>query len=421
MNEKTEERPESRTQTAGTENKERKRTDPQRQAQKRTAVAALLMLIPFCAFMYLIFGDTDAGEEPGTGGINTTIPDGKVQRIEASRQKAAEKVEAEALAGEKIQSLGEAVSLPEPDSALRITTSLPAGGIDRSQDAHREMARQIESFYSDPAPDPHTADLERELERLRGELTAKEAAESLARPDPMELVERQYALATKYFETPEKARTEMPAARGDRVPVTKVRRPPSRIVSTLARPSEDSAAAAENTPPRNSGFHTPVGASDALPANAIRACIAEDQTVNGNARLKLRLLEPLMAGETEVPENTVLYAAGRIDGRRLSVVVTSIEYGGSIIPVALTAYDTDGQAGLYIPNTAERTALKEGAANIGAGLGTSISFARSAGQQVAMDVVRGVMSGGSQYLASKMREAKVSVKAGYGVLLISEQ
>lgn len=330
MNEKTEERPESRTQTAGTENKERKRTDPQRQAQKRTAVAALLMLIPFCAFMYLIFGDTDAGEEPGTGGINTTIPDGKVQRIEASRQKVAEKVEAEALAGEKIQSLGEAVSLPEPDSALRITTSLPAGGIDRSQDAHREMARQIESFYSDPAPAPRTEELERELERLRGELAAKEAAESLARPDPMELVERQYALATKYFETPEKVRTEM-------------------------------------------------------------------------------------------PENTVLYAAGRIDGQRLSVVVTSIEYGGSIIPVALTAYDTDGQAGLYIPNTAERTALKEGAASIGAGLGTSISFARSAGQQVAMDVVRGVMSGGSQYLASKMREAKVSVKAGYGVLLISEQ
>ena len=158
-----------------------------------------------------------------------------------------------------------------------------------------------------------------------------------------------------------------------------------------------------------------------MPANAIRTCIAEDQTVNGDARLKLRLLEPLMAGETEVPENTVLYAAGRIDGQRLSVVVTSIEYGGSIIPVALTAYDTDGQAGLYIPNTAERTALKEGAASIGAGLGTSISFARSAGQQVAMDVVRGVMSGGSQYLASKMREAKVSVKAGYGVLLISEQ
>ena len=40
MNEKTEERPESRTQTAGTENKERKRTDPQRQAAKRKPRAA---------------------------------------------------------------------------------------------------------------------------------------------------------------------------------------------------------------------------------------------------------------------------------------------------------------------------------------------------------------------------------------------
>ena len=38
-------------------------------------------------------------------------------------------------------------------------------------------------------------------------------------------------------------------------------------------------------------------------------------------------------------------------------------------------------------------------ANIGGGLGTSISFARSAGQQVAMDITRGLMQGGSQYLA----------------------
>lgn len=101
MNEKTEERPESRTQTAGTENKERKRSDPQRQAQKRTAVAALLMLIPFCAFMYLIFGHRDTNEGVGTDGINTTIPDGKVQRIESSRQKAAEKIDAEAIVTEK--------------------------------------------------------------------------------------------------------------------------------------------------------------------------------------------------------------------------------------------------------------------------------------------------------------------------------
>lgn len=65
--------------------------------------------------------------------------------------------------------------------------------------------------------------------------------------------------------------------------------------------------------------------------------------------------------------------------------------------------------------------MKEAAANIGSGFGTSISFARSASQQLVMDVTRGVLSGGSQYLATKMREVKVSVKANYQLLLISQK
>lgn len=53
--------------------------------------------------------------------------------------------------------------------------------------------------------------------------------------------------------------------------------------------------------------------------------------------------------------------------------------------------------------------------------GTSISFARSASQQLVMDVTRGVLGGGSQYLATKMREVKVVVKANYQLLLISKK
>ena len=83
--------------------------------------------------------------------------------------------------------------------------------------------------------------------------------------------------------------------------------------------------------------------------------------------------------------------------------------------------DMDGQAGLFVPNTAERTAMKEAAANIGGSFGTSISFARSASQQLVMDVTRGVLGGGSQYLATKMREVKVAVKANYQLLLISKK
>ena len=48
----------------------------------------------------------------------------------------------------------------------------------------------------------------------------------------------------------------------------------------------------------------------------------------------------------------------------MAVTVNSIESGGNILPVELTAYDMDGQAGLFVPNTAERTAMKEAAANL---------------------------------------------------------
>ena len=112
-------------------------------------------------------------------------------------------------------------------------------------------------------------------------------------------------------------------------------------------------------------------------------------------------------GGALVPANTPLYGTVRIEGQRMAVTVNSIESGG--------------QAGLFVPNTAERTAMKEAAANIGGSFGTSISFARSASQQLVMDVTRGVLGGGSQYLATKMREVKVAVKANYQLLLISKK
>ena len=72
-------------------------------------------------------------------------------------------------------------------------------------------------------------------------------------------------------------------------------------------------------------------------------------------------------------------------------------------------------------NMTKQEAAKEAMANIGGGLGTSISFARSAGQQVAMDITRGLMQGGSQYLAKKFRTVKVHLKAGYELMLYAKQ
>ena len=165
--------------------------------------------------------------------------------------------------------------------------------------------------------------------------------------------------------------------------------------------------------PRNYGFNTAVGSGYAMGKNTIRACIHGDQTIMDGQTVKLRLLEPLQAGNLVIPQNTLVAGTGKVQGERLDIVVSSVEYRGNLLPVELAVYDSDGQKGLSVPSSLEQEAAKEAMANIGGGLGTSISFARSAGQQVAMDITRGLMQGGSQYLAKKFRTVKVHLKAGY--------
>ena len=159
----------------------------------------------------------------------------------------------------------------------------------------------------------------------------------------------------------------------------------------------------------------------AMGKNTVAACIHQDQTLVDGQAVKLRLLEPMQAGNIVVPKNTLVAGTAKVQGERLDILVSSIEYAGNIIPVELAVFDTDGQKGLSVPSSMEQEAFNEAMANIGSGLGTSISFAQSAGQQVAMDVTRGLLQGTSGYLAKKFRTVKVKLKAGYKVMLYAKQ
>lgn len=194
-----------------------------------------------------------------------------------------------------------------------------------------------------------------------------------------------------------------------------------QTVSGLQQPLSDAEFMRAYSQPRNYGFNTAVGSGYAMGKNTIQACIHQDQTIMDGQTVKLRLLEPLQAGNLVIPQNTLVSGTGKVQGERLDIVVSSIEYRGNLLPVELAVYDSDGQKGLSVPSSLEQEAAKEALANIGGGLGTSISFAQSAGQQIAMDLTRGVMQGGSQYLAKKFRTVKVHLKAGYELMLYAKQ
>ena len=85
-----------------------------------------------------------------------------------------------------------------------------------------------------------------------------------------------------------------------------------------------------------------------------------------------------------------LIATAKIAGNRMHLLIKSIEVDRHIMVVKLSAYDTDGQEGVYIPGSEDINALKEVGANIGGSMGTSFIFASSAKDQIISEAARGL-------------------------------
>lgn len=391
-----------------------KQADPAKEQRRKTILAAFVMFIPFCIVMYFIFGKDGAKDAaPGEAGLNTSMPDGHSDGIIGNKLKALESVRQQDEQSQRVRSLGdEAFSLSARD--VKVPAHSTADPAAQSHRAYQDMTRELNDFYNEPRPDPQVEELRRQVAELNERLSEQDTR---LQPDRLKLAEQQFELATKYLQPQAREQTETRTAEVQRGASTPVRRIAERTVSMLSQPIVDTAPV--GTEERNTGFLTAVGSSPETIRNAIRACVDGDQVITAGGRVTLRLKEPLLAGNELIPEGTLLYARAEISDQRLHVTVTSIESGGSVLPVDLTAYDTDGQAGVYIPGSTERTALKDAAASMGAAVGSGISFVRSAGQQVAMDAVRGAMTGATQYAASKLREIRVSVKAGYNIYLKS--
>ena len=169
-------------------------------------------------------------------------------------------------------------------------------------------------------------------------------------------------------------------------------------------------------------FNTAVGSGGGVSRkNTISASVNGYQTVTEGQTVRLRLLEPMAVDERIIPKNSIIVGSTKIQGERLCISITSIENGRMIIPVELSVYDTDGQEGIFIPNSMEVSAAKEVAANMGGSMGSSINISSDAKAQLVSDLGKGLIQGTSQYIAKKMRTIKVHLKAGYQVLLYQKE
>ena len=430
------------------EEKTKKELTPQQIQQRKKMLVYPLMGLVFLGSMYLIFAPSEKNEAKveSVGGFNADIPQPKGDGIISDKKTAYEQEQMENKQADKMRSLqdfafslgeengnGEDLTLIDDAPAEKPKTNVIDFGagapnnsrssIQSSAAAYRDMNRQLGSFYETPKEDKEKEELKRQVEELTARLDAKENGAG-SMDEQVALMEKSYELAAKYMnggQPGQVAQVTPTIAIQEKGNATPVKSVSDRTVSGLQQPMSNSEFIAEYSKPRNYGFNTAVGSSYSMGKNTIRACVHNDQTLMDGQTVKLRLLEPLQAGNVIVPKNSLVSGSAKVQGERLDILVSSLEYAGNIIPVELAVYDSDGQKGLSVPSSLEQEAAKEAMANIGAGLGTSISFAQSAGQQVAMDITRGLMQGGSQYLAKKFRTVKVHLKANYQVMLYAKQ
>ena len=415
------------------EDKPKRELTPQQVQQRRKMMVFPLMFLAFAGCMYLIFapsGKEDVNME-SVGGFNADIPLPAEDGIIADKQKAYEQAMLNRKQQDKIQSLQDFGftgddETEEPQAEIDLMPEEDAqpqrGGGASSAYAYRDINRQLSTFYETPPVDEEKEDLKRQVAELTDRLQQQQNATPTA-DDQMALLEKSYELAAKYMNGGQGQVAQVPVTGGidrkpDAVAVQAIR---ETTVSGLQQPMSDADFIRAYSQPRNYGFNTAVGTGYAMGKNTVAACIHQDQTLVDGQAVKLRLLEPMQAGSIVVPKNTLVAGTAKVQGERLDILVSSIEYAGNIIPVELAVFDTDGQKGLSVPSSMEQEAFNEAMANIGSGLGTSISFAQSAGQQVAMDVTRGLLQGTSGYLAKKFRTVKVKLKAGYKVMLYAKQ
>ena len=429
-------------------------TEEERQRRKKFIIYPLMFLL-FAGSMWLIFAPSEKEGQKQTKGFNTEVPDPTAAELIGDKKKAYEKEMMEEKEQERsraMQSLssmfGEMTGgqpeqsseelalktdLSERDNGFGSRTAAPQDGFHASASAYQDINRTLGSFYEAPREDPEKEELRARLAELENRMSSEQHSPAITVNDQMALLEKSYQLAAKYMpsgggqsssnmalasdgETASEGKAVVTTRNGKAVafPVSPVS---EQVVSALAQPMSDSTFRSEYVKERNYIFHTAIGTAPLTEKNTISACVHTRQTVTDGQTVRFRLLEPMLVSGKEIPRNTSVVGVAKIQGERLNVLISSLEYHGNIIPVELAVYDTDGQAGIFIPGSMERSAAKEIVAGMGTSAGSSMNFSTNAGAQLAADLGKGLIQGTSQYFAKKMRTVKVHLKAGYRVFL----
>lgn len=355
----------------------------QKEQLKKVLVFAGLGII-FALAMWFIFApatkeQTDAGE-----GLNDNIPQATTEKLTENKLKAYELVDhttQEEQAREEVGRLAEYFQQEGSSSESNPQEAVVGNKIESSMQRYGENNRLLADFYgSDPYEEEREA-MQQEIDDLRRELHELSQQDDDEEAKQLALMEKSYQMAAKYLPaaSASSAHGAMPMGEQSQMVsppsgrATKEEAPMEIIadhkplVSALDQPmSDEEFMEMYGAKERNMSFHS-LSNSSAHTDGRNTLCVVVDKTttLKESDYVALRLLETARVQQTSIPKHSILMAQAKIDGNRMQLLIKSIEVNGRILPVKLSAYDTDGQMGVYIPGSEEVSALKEMGANVG--------------------------------------------------------
>ena len=407
-------------------------------SNKRNSLKKIIVFsamgIVFISYIYLLFKPNNDTSQRQDNPILIGVPEATNMNMPTNKTKAYEQEILEEKEQEKRKAIAQLsdywtgeeedfLNVVDMDQDQAYPTAEKTTGDDYSnsaQNSYRSMQNTIDNFYQEDTS--QTVALQRELEVLKQQL----AQQNENSPDPVQtqlaLMEKSYEMAAKYLPTSPEHPPVPPASPEQKKSIFPMIPTKKNAISSLYQPISDSSFIAQWSQTRNREFYT-VGASQtSVPLkNSIQACIHLTQTITGEASVKIRLLEPAQTKEYIIPQGTLVTAQAKFQAERLQLHLNSIEIQGHILTVDLSAYDLDGQQGLLVPYSPERSTLNEVAGTMSQNTGTSVMLTQSAGQQAAADLSRGLVQGISGYFSKKVRAPKVTLNAGHQLLLVSKQ
>lgn len=401
-------------------------TDGNAPERRRRGLSKLLvyplMVLLFAGSLWLIFRPSEDGTEAvgGSGGFNTEMPSPESKGLPGSKVDAYRDGEMAEKTERRKGSLIEIAEMLDTDTTGKVAlpdvplTGKPAaeneneeGTPQSSVAAYQDMNRTLAGFYS-PAEVSQDDEVSRRIAEIERRLDSELEKES-SFDEKVALMEKSYELAAR-FGGNATAKTDVPVQTVNEPKAEPVKAERPCVVSRLGQ-KDDTDSIVEDR------FNTAVGTLEAVEKNTIAACVHGTQTVTDGQALRLRLLEPMRVGGRPVPEGTVITGLTRLQGERMEVEIEAVSHNGSVLPVELEVYSTDGQKGILVPNSLENDAAREIAAGMGGAVESGISISTDAGAQIVSDVGRGLIRGVSQYFTKKARTVKITVKAGYRLLL----